>query len=96
VGDIETIALTMGASWASGINLYATLLVLGYLHLTGSNTLPPDLLIVANPLVMFAAGLMYVVEFFADKIPGVDTSPFAIENRECSNYFVNLIIRLHY
>ncbi|CAK0745115.1 DUF4126 domain-containing protein [Gammaproteobacteria bacterium] len=71
--DIGTIALTMGASWASGINLYATLLVLGYLHHSGSNILPPDLLIVANPLVMSAAGVMYMVEFFADKIPGVDT-----------------------
>jgi hypothetical protein len=68
-----TLALTMGLAWASGINLYATLFTLGYLANTGNLDLPPDLQIVANPLVMGAAGLMYCVEFFADKIPGIDT-----------------------
>jgi len=69
----QTLALSMGAAWGSGINLYATLLMLGYLAHTGNIDLPPDLMIVADPLVMGAAGLMYAVEFFADKIPGVDT-----------------------
>jgi len=69
----QTLALSMGAAWGSGINLYATLLMLGYLAHTGSIDLPPDLMIVADPLVMTAAGLMYAVEFFADKVPGVDT-----------------------
>jgi len=68
-----TLALTMGLAWASGINLYATLFTLGYLANTGNIDLPPDLLVIANPLVMAAAGLMYCVEFFADKIPGIDT-----------------------
>ncbi|MGZ4991105.1 MAG: DUF4126 domain-containing protein, partial [Methylobacter sp.] len=68
-----TLALSMGLAWASGINLYATLFVLGYLANTGNIALPPDLQIVANPMVMGAAGLMYFVEFFADKVPGVDT-----------------------
>lgn len=68
-----TVALTMGLAWASGINLYATLLTLGYLANTGNIDLPPDLQIVANPMVMMAAGLMYAIEFFADKVPGVDT-----------------------
>ncbi|MBV1951335.1 MAG: DUF4126 domain-containing protein [Cycloclasticus sp.] len=69
----QTIALSMGAAWGSGINLYATVLMLGYLAYTGNIDLPPELMIVADPLVMTAAGLMYAVEFFADKIPGVDT-----------------------
>jgi len=69
----QTLALSMGAAWGSGINLYATLLMLGYLAHTGNIDLPPDLMIVADPLVMTAAGLMYAVEFFADKVPGVDT-----------------------
>lgn len=69
----QTLALSMGVAWGSGINLYATLLMLGYLAHTGNIDLPPDLMIVADPLVMTAAGLMYAVEFFADKIPGVDT-----------------------
>jgi hypothetical protein len=68
-----TLALTMGVAWASGINLYATLLMLGLMANTGNIDLPPDLQVVANPLVIGAAGLMYCVEFFADKIPGVDT-----------------------
>jgi len=68
-----TLALTMGLAWASGINLYATLFTLGYLANTGNIDLPPDLQIVANPMVMGAAGLMYCIEFFADKMPGVDT-----------------------
>ncbi|MCI0655350.1 MAG: DUF4126 domain-containing protein, partial [Methylococcaceae bacterium] len=73
-----TIALTMGVAWASGINLYATLLMLGVLANTGNIDLPPGLEIVANPLVLIAAGLMYFVEFFADKTPGVDTGWDAI------------------
>ncbi len=70
---VGVIALTMGAAWASGINLYATVLVLGLLGATGNMVLPPDLQILANPLVIGVAGIMYVVEFFADKIPGADS-----------------------
>ena len=70
---IDTISLSMGAAWASGVNLYATLLALGIMGATGNMTLPPDLQILTNPLVIGAAGLMFVVEFFADKMPGVDT-----------------------
>ncbi|MFT6624029.1 MAG: hypothetical protein ACJAZI_000087 [Cycloclasticus sp.] len=70
----QTLALSMGAAWGSGINLYATLLMIGLLAHNGQIDLPPDLMIVADPLVMTAAGLMYVIEFFADKVPGVDTA----------------------
>ncbi len=70
---IEAISLTLGVAWAAGINLYASILVLGYLGATGSVDLPPDLQILTDPMVLLAAGFMYCVEFFADKIPGVDT-----------------------
>ena len=70
---VATLALTMGASWASGINLYAALLVLGLGGATGNIDLPPDLEVLQNPLVLGAAGLMYCVEFFADKTPVVDS-----------------------
>ncbi len=70
---IQTIALTLGASWASGINLYAALVMLGLLANTGNATLPADLQILADPRIIGAAGLMYIIEFFADKVPGVDT-----------------------
>ncbi|MBT8116423.1 MAG: DUF4126 domain-containing protein [Gammaproteobacteria bacterium] len=69
----QTIALTMGVAWASGINLYAAILMLGYMGSTGNIDLPPGLEILTDPMVMVAAGFMYCVEFFTDKIPGVDT-----------------------
>jgi len=68
------IAMSMGLAWASGINLYATILMLGLLGASGNMVLPADLQILANPLVIFAAGAMYLVEFAADKVPGVDNS----------------------
>jgi hypothetical protein len=69
----QTLALTLGAGWASGINLYATMLVLGFLGATGRVDLPQGLEVLTDPLVMFAAGTMYLVEFFADKVPGFDS-----------------------
>lgn len=70
---ISTIALTMGVSWASGINLYAALLVLGIGGSTGNIELPPGLEVLSDPMVILAAGVMYAAEFFADKVPGVDS-----------------------
>jgi len=70
---VSIIALSMGAAWASGINLYATLFMLGYMGSTGNMTLPAELEVLTDPMVMTAAGFMYCVEFFADKIPGVDS-----------------------
>lgn len=75
---IKTIALTMGVAWASGINLYAAILVLGILGSTGNIILPQELMILTDPLIVTAAGVMYAVEFFADKIPGVDNGWDAI------------------
>ncbi|MFT7686787.1 MAG: hypothetical protein ACI9FB_002135 [Candidatus Azotimanducaceae bacterium] len=71
---ISIVSLTMGVSWASGVNLYAALLVLGLGGATGNIDLPPDLETLQNPLVIMAAGLMYGAEFFADKIPGLDST----------------------
>ncbi len=70
---VQIIALTMGVAWASGINLYAAIFMLGYLGSTGHIVLPPDLEVLTDPLVMLAAGVMYCIEFFADKTPGVDS-----------------------
>jgi len=75
---IELISLTLGVAWASGINLYAAVFMLGYLSSTGNMELPPGLELLDDPMVMGAAGLMYCVEFFADKTPGVDTGWDAI------------------
>ena len=73
-----TIAVTLGVGWASGINLYAAMLSLGLMQRLGYATLPSGLEILADPLVIAAAGLMYMVEFVADKTPAVDTGWDAI------------------
>ena len=73
MGVVETIALTVGVAWASGINLYAAIAVLGLLSANGDIVLPPSLELLSDPLVIVAACFMYCVEFFADKTPGVDT-----------------------
>jgi len=71
---IDIIAMTLGVAWASGINLYAAILVMGVLGAGGYTELPESLTILQDPLVLMAAGVMYFVEFFADKIPGVDSA----------------------
>ncbi|PCI08353.1 MAG: hypothetical protein COB77_02525 [Gammaproteobacteria bacterium] len=75
---IDVIALTLGVAWASGINLYAAILVLGIMGAGGYTQLPESLTVLQDPLVLMAAGTMYFVEFFVDKIPGVDTGWDAI------------------
>ncbi|VAW54318.1 Putative transmembrane protein [hydrothermal vent metagenome] len=75
---IDVIALSLGVAWASGINLYAVILVLGLMGAGGYTQLPETLTVLQDPLVLMAAGIMYFVEFFADKIPGVDSGWDAI------------------
>ncbi len=70
---IQTIALTMGVAWASGINLYAAVGMLGLGGTLGYIDLPPTLEVVQDPMVILAAAFMYCVEFMADKVPGVDS-----------------------
>lgn len=71
---ISYIALSMGVAWASGINLYAAVAVLGLLGAGGHMDLPESMQLLQNPVVISAAGLMYIAEFFADKFPGVDSA----------------------
>ena len=70
---VTTLALTMGVSWAAGINLYATIATLGIAARMQGIDLPPELSVVENEIVIAAATLMYMVEFFMDKVPGVDS-----------------------
>jgi hypothetical protein len=65
-------ALGLGAAWASGINVYAVVLTLGLLDAAGVIALPADLQPLASPLVLWIAAVLFVVEFIADKVPGVD------------------------
>ena len=69
----ETIILAMGLAWASGINLYATLAILGILGVGGQVNLPPGLELLQHPGIIIIAVIFYVIEFIADKIPAVDS-----------------------
>lgn len=77
---VNILALSMGLAWASGINLYAAVFMLGYMGMTGHIVLPADLEVLSDPIVMSAAALMYMIEFVADKTPGVDTGWDAIHS----------------
>lgn len=70
---LQLIALAAALGWASGIRLYAVLFIVGSLGYLGWFELPEHLTVLAHPLVLCASGFMVFVEFFADKIPGVDT-----------------------
>ena len=64
---------TMGFSFAAGINLYATVAILGLASRYNWVALPPQFRIFDNDIVIAAAVVLYVVEFVADKIPWVDS-----------------------
>ena len=71
---ISTIAIAMGASWVSGINLYASVATLGLLGRFAGLELPGELQVVTSWWVIGVAVVLYVIEFFADKIPVVDST----------------------
>ncbi|HKW50797.1 MAG TPA: DUF4126 domain-containing protein [Candidatus Eisenbacteria bacterium] len=72
--SLHLIGLALGASFAAGLNLYATVATLGLLQRLGVVTLPAPLQPLAHPVVIGVALFLYVIEFFADKIPYVDTA----------------------
>jgi hypothetical protein len=71
---ISTIAIAMGASWVSGINLYATVATLGLLGRFAQLQLPGELQVLTNWWVIGVAIVLYLIEFFADKIPYLDST----------------------
>ena len=71
---ISTIAVAMGASWVSGINLYATVATLGLLSRFAHLRLPGELEVLTSWWVIGIAVVLYAIEFFADKIPYLDST----------------------
>ena len=69
----QLVALAASIGWASGLRLYAVLFIVGGFGYLGWVDLPGGLRVLAHPYVLAASGFMCFVEFFADKIPGVDT-----------------------
>jgi hypothetical protein len=73
VNPLQTLGLALGAGFSSGLNLYATVATLGILQRFGVIHLPPALEVVAHPIVLGIAIALYIIEFFADKVPYLDT-----------------------
>jgi len=71
--SVGLIGLLLGAAVASGLRLYATIAVLGFLGRTGVIALPGGLAVLASPWVILVASSLYLVEFLADKIPIIDS-----------------------
>ena len=71
--DLVTLGRTLGFSFAAGVNLYATVAILGLAARYGWVDLPPQFDAFDNDVVLGVAIVMYLVEFFADKIPYVDS-----------------------
>ncbi len=71
---ISTLALAMGSSWVSGIRLYAAVATLGLLGRFAHLQLPGELEVLTNWWIIGIASTMFVIEFFADKIPYLDTT----------------------
>ncbi|MDP1887981.1 DUF4126 domain-containing protein, partial [Polaromonas sp.] len=69
----QLIALAGALGWASGVRLYLVVLLPGLAGYMGWMELPQGLHLLAHPAVLGASGFMVFVEFFADKIPGLDS-----------------------
>jgi hypothetical protein len=70
---LATLGRTLGFSFAAGINLYATVAILGLAKRYGWVALPEQFAVFDNDVVIGAALVLYVVEFVADKVPWVDS-----------------------
>lgn len=72
--SLTTLGRTLGFSFAAGVNLYATVAILGLASRYGWVTLPPQYAVFDNDWIIGAALVMYVIEFVADKIPWLDSA----------------------
>ncbi|MCS4292464.1 hypothetical protein M2375_000659 [Comamonas sp. BIGb0152] len=70
----QLMALAAALGWASGFRLYAVVFVTGMLGATDVLQLPGGLTVLQQPVILFISGALLFVEFFADKIPGVDSA----------------------
>jgi hypothetical protein len=70
---LSVLAMALGAGWASGLNVYATVLVLGIGQRLGLVALPHDLQVLGSAWVLAVAALLFALNFLADKIPLVDS-----------------------
>jgi len=71
--QLASLGLAAGVSVASGLRVYATIAVLGILDRLGVLQLPPGLEALSHPVIIAIAGVLYLAEFVADKVPAFDT-----------------------
>ena len=71
---LPELAMSAAMAWGAGLRLYLVVFVVGLLGKFGYVPLPDTLKLLANPIVLGAAGFMAFIEFFADKIPWLDTA----------------------
>lgn len=74
MSPLETLGFALGTSFASGLNLYATVAAAGIFQRAGLVQLPDSLQILSHPVVLGVAVTLFIVEFIADKIPYVDSA----------------------
>ncbi len=74
MGSMTMMALALAGGWATGLNLYLTAVALGIAQRMEWIALPGDLAVLGNPLVIFLALLLYLIEFVIDKIPFLDSA----------------------
>ncbi len=70
---LAALTVALGAGWASGLNTYAAVLVLGGAQRLGFVTLPHDLQVLGSPWVLGVAAILFALNFLADKIPYIDS-----------------------
>ena len=70
---LAAIAVALGAGWASGLNAYGAVLVLGGAQFLGLASLPHDLQVLGSPWVLGVAAVLFALNFLADKIPYIDS-----------------------
>ncbi|MGL6109029.1 MAG: DUF4126 domain-containing protein [Rubrivivax sp.] len=69
----QLFAVAAALGWASGLRLYAVVFLTGLAGLLGWVPLPEGLQVLQQPVLLGASGIMLFIEFFADKIPGLDS-----------------------
>jgi hypothetical protein len=74
MSPLETLGFALGTSFASGLNVYATVAAAGIMQRLGLVHLPDTLQVLAHPIVLGLAGTLFIIEFIADKIPYVDSA----------------------
>lgn len=74
MSPLDTLGFALGTSFASGLNLYATVAAAGLFQRFGLIQLPDSLQVLAHPVVLGVAITLFLIEFIADKIPYVDSA----------------------